>query len=306
MRSTYAILFVIFGTALATAQATSPPPVPPIVRWLRANAVRLQTTDPEAPLDDLEPLREIVGDRRLVLLGEPTHGSHEIRLLTHRFIQFLVEHMRFNVVATEIPYPEGLRLNEYVSNGRGITEDILSDLSQEEIHLIHWLRDYNQSALPTAKVHVYGIDIPLVSHPAPPLNYLRRNIPNDLKAFLHKLAPLNEGSVTIPSISAARNGESQYQDALKTLLALFDRYRTTLIQSSSRETWELARHHVVTLQQSHRFSQRLLHWGIGSSPDSLRDLTNEVCVACRSLLVLATHICPMNMHELDRRSDLAG
>ena len=45
--------------------------------WLRGNAVRLDTLDPDARLDDLEPLREIVGDARVVAVGESAHFVQE-------------------------------------------------------------------------------------------------------------------------------------------------------------------------------------------------------------------------------------
>ena len=42
----------------------------PFAGWLRAHAIPLTHLDPEAPLDDLEPLRGIIGDARVVAIGD--------------------------------------------------------------------------------------------------------------------------------------------------------------------------------------------------------------------------------------------
>ena len=46
--------------------------------WLRAHVAKLSSTDPEASLDELEPVRDIVGDARVVALGESCHFVHEL------------------------------------------------------------------------------------------------------------------------------------------------------------------------------------------------------------------------------------
>lgn len=64
--------------------------------------------DPEAPLDDLEPLRELIGPARVVGIGETAHFVREYGLLRHRLVRFLVERTGFDVVAclaTTTPLP---------------------------------------------------------------------------------------------------------------------------------------------------------------------------------------------------------
>ena len=68
---------------------------PEVVRWATESAVELATTDPEAPLDDLEPLRHIVEDARVVFLGESRHDAGDQFRMKHRIIRFLVEEMGF-------------------------------------------------------------------------------------------------------------------------------------------------------------------------------------------------------------------
>jgi hypothetical protein len=66
--------------ALPATVETSPgeEAIPPqTVVWIRENGFPFDTTQPDADYGDLVPLKEIVGDARIVALGEATHGTHE-------------------------------------------------------------------------------------------------------------------------------------------------------------------------------------------------------------------------------------
>jgi erythromycin esterase len=95
--------------------------------WLRANAVRLSSTDPTGPLDELEPLRDIVGDARVVALGESSHWLHEIYGIKHRIVRFLAERMGFSAFALESGWSEGLVVDDWIRNGKGDLDTVLSE-----------------------------------------------------------------------------------------------------------------------------------------------------------------------------------
>lgn len=72
------------------------------VDWLSANAARIRSVDPhDDDFFDLEPLKNAIGDSRVVMLGEQTHGDGTTFLAKTRIIQFLHQEMGFDLIAFE-------------------------------------------------------------------------------------------------------------------------------------------------------------------------------------------------------------
>ena len=63
---------------------------PEVIQWIRKHAVPFKTVEAGSGFADLGPLRQMIGDARIVALGEATHGSREISQMNHRLIEFLV------------------------------------------------------------------------------------------------------------------------------------------------------------------------------------------------------------------------
>lgn len=61
---------------------------------------------PDGPLDDLEVLREIVGDARVVAVGEGAHFVEEFSRARQRVLRFLAERCGFTVFAMEFGFSE--------------------------------------------------------------------------------------------------------------------------------------------------------------------------------------------------------
>jgi erythromycin esterase len=136
-------------------------PQDPFVGWLRAHGVPLTHLDPAAPLDDLEPLRDVVGDARVVAVGEHSHFIAEFALLRERILRFLVERCGFTVLAFEYGFSEGFPLDAWV-RGEGTDEDLSAHLAAAiPVGLdapLHRLRRHNRTAV--TPVRFAGIDIP--------------------------------------------------------------------------------------------------------------------------------------------------
>jgi erythromycin esterase len=145
--------------------ATEPGPPPPSAAeraWLRAHAVPLASVQPGGDDADLEPFRAIVGDARVVSLGEGTHGTREFFQLKHRLIEHLVRRMGFTVVMMEANQLQTERVNRYVLTGEGTAREAMSGLfrvlkTEEVLAMIEWLRAWNASG--QGRVEVVGYDM---------------------------------------------------------------------------------------------------------------------------------------------------
>ena len=72
------------------------------IAWLERHATPLHTLDFAADeLSDLEPFARAIGEARIVMLGEQTHGDGTGFLAKARFARFLHECMGFDVLAFE-------------------------------------------------------------------------------------------------------------------------------------------------------------------------------------------------------------
>jgi erythromycin esterase-like protein len=65
-------------------------------------------------VEDYDDLLELIGDRRFVLVGEASHGSHEFYRERARITRRLIDELDFTVVAVEADWPDAYRVNRYV------------------------------------------------------------------------------------------------------------------------------------------------------------------------------------------------
>lgn len=130
--------------------------------WLRNNAVHLQTVAAGSGFDDMQPLKAMIGDARIVGLGEATHMNRDFSRVKHRMIEFLVCEMGFTVFAIEAPFADALEVNDYILNGNGTAEKALAALryrawrTESILEMIQWMRQYN--ATHESKIRFYGFD----------------------------------------------------------------------------------------------------------------------------------------------------
>lgn len=117
--------------------------------WLKQNALPVSTVLAGQGLDDLAKLDGIVGDARVVALGEPTHGTREAFQMKHRLLEYLVEKKGFSIFAIEGNMPEAYALNQYIIDGKGDPKALIAGMyfwtwqTQEVLAMVEWMREWN-------------------------------------------------------------------------------------------------------------------------------------------------------------------
>ncbi|WP_405650667.1 erythromycin esterase family protein [Streptomyces sp. NBC_00019] len=138
--------------ALAAGTPAAATPTPTVVDTLDRAALPLRTVEPGGDTRDLRALDPMIGDARVVGLGEATHSSHDFFALKDRVFRHLVEEEGFRTFALEAPWSTGLRLNDYVLHGKGDVRRIMREEFQRDylwwnntdyLRLLEWMRAYN-------------------------------------------------------------------------------------------------------------------------------------------------------------------
>jgi erythromycin esterase-like protein len=146
-----AVLAAIMTTATSGEAGSEKQQAPAEVLWLEKNAIRFDTPVAGDDLSDLKPMKAIVGDARIVGLGEVTHGTREQFQMKHRLLQFLATEMGFTIFSIEASTPEAYRLNEYVLGGEGDPKSLIAGMyfwtwnTEEVLAMVEWMRDFNAS-----------------------------------------------------------------------------------------------------------------------------------------------------------------
>jgi erythromycin esterase-like protein/predicted phosphoribosyltransferase len=140
-----------------------------------------------------------IGDARVVLLGEATHGTHEFYRERAFITRRLIVEKGFAGVAIEADWPDTYRINRYV-RGTGPDEDAVDALGDfgrfptwmwrnaDVLDFVGWLRTHNDTQPADRRSGVYGLDL-----------YSLRASTQAVLAYLDKVDP-----------AAARSARTRY------------------------------------------------------------------------------------------------
>ncbi|HKO57650.1 MAG TPA: erythromycin esterase family protein [Thermoanaerobaculia bacterium] len=120
---------------------------------------------------DFDPLLDLIGDARFVLIGEASHGTHEFYRTRADITRRLIAERGFTAVAVEADWPDAYRVNRFVRglSGDGEPVEALGDFERfptwmwrnaDVLDFIGWLREHNDGIRDEARrVGFYGVDL---------------------------------------------------------------------------------------------------------------------------------------------------
>ncbi len=138
---------------------------------LQAQTIQQMARPLTGKREDLDPVMDLIGDARFVLIGEASHGTHEFYQTRANLTRRLIEEKRFDAVAVEADFPDAYRVNRYV---RGADDGATALESLEGfkrfptwmwrntvvLDFITWLRLRNDRVGdPNQKAGFYGLDL---------------------------------------------------------------------------------------------------------------------------------------------------
>lgn len=120
----------------------------------------LDRTDPAAA----ERLLGIVGDARVVAIGEGAHNIPEFTGFADRLFRLLARELGFTAFVKESGFAEGLLVDEWIGGGPGAVEEIARrgityrfGESEPVRGQLAWMREQRLAGVP---LHYYGADLP--------------------------------------------------------------------------------------------------------------------------------------------------
>lgn len=136
-----------------------------LAEYISGRATELKTSD------DLDQLIESAGSKKLVMLGESTHGTSEYYLWRSEISKRLIAEKGSSFIVVEGDWASIYRLNKYVKDLPGALKTARDAVrtfnrwpewmwaNEEVVELAEWLRSFNDELPMEKKVGFYGLDV---------------------------------------------------------------------------------------------------------------------------------------------------
>jgi len=139
------------------------PPKSGLTGMIAANCTPFSTFDDV----ELAPMLQRIGNARVVLIGEASHGTSEFYRMRERITRALIEQKGFDFVAIEGDWPDAARLDHYVRHAEYPPSEWTAFArfptwmwrNEEVREFIEWLRKHNAALDPDRRVAFHGLDL---------------------------------------------------------------------------------------------------------------------------------------------------
>ncbi|PHR29584.1 MAG: hypothetical protein COA38_11205 [Fluviicola sp.] len=132
------------------------------------SSTSLLSLSPDAETNDLSALDSLFMNRKIIGVGESTHGTSEFTIMRHRLFRYLVENHDYNTFFLEADVGACRRINRYI---HGEPDSILPAVTEirlwpwlttEMTELVEWMKEYNSNEQNNNKIEFVGCDMQLL------------------------------------------------------------------------------------------------------------------------------------------------
>lgn len=164
---TFQFLVLLFLFRCNTPRFTSNPPS----AYQKHSAIEIIPYYPLANEQDLDVLLKEIGNAKIVLLGEASHGTSEFYTWRSAISKRLIQEKGFNFIAVEGDWTDSYKVNNFIKGEKKDSAAAVTLLKEynrwptwlwanyETASLATWLNNYNQNIPAKQKVGFYGLDV---------------------------------------------------------------------------------------------------------------------------------------------------
>lgn len=209
---------------------------------------------------------DLVSEKKIVGLGEATHGTSEFYKAKSEIIKLLVQRTGFKTLAIETGFDAYL-INSYLT---GKADDLAKPMrsfyliyhTREFIELLTWLRNYNLSVSKEDQVTIYGID-----------NQHIGNLPDIIFGYLMEVDPVfvNEAQsrLTYLQDKLEPSRKHQYLDDIEYVKARVNDRKSIYLKHSTEAQWNLISRSLEAMTSA--VQQSTMANNHGTKAQSIRD-----------------------------------
>lgn len=215
------LAFTTFTSVVSAEE--KPKDQPKWEEWVKEHAKKLNKPNAQTT-EDLSFLKETVQDKRIVLLGESTHGAKEINQSKVRIIKYLHEEMGYDVLAFESGFAEANAVNQKLDRltaTQAMKQSLETVWHTEEIEeLFHYLKEQKEKGTPLI---LTGFDIQI---------WWESSFPQFAKEWLEKISPeiandvelADKELVDIERTFTPKDNQYPYEQYKKEIQPVIDKY----------------------------------------------------------------------------------
>ncbi|XLS29659.1 erythromycin esterase family protein [Flavobacteriaceae bacterium M23B6Z8] len=133
------------------------------IAWLNKVIRPIRSLNEDGTLNDFSFLENFVNNKKIVALGEASHGTSEIFILKHQIIRYLVEEMNFDQFLMEAPLLEAEKMKECFKSEKCDSLDLANTLiywtwnTKEMKDLMQWIKEFNKNE--STNINFAGFDV---------------------------------------------------------------------------------------------------------------------------------------------------